>query len=328
MKGKKRLLSILLIFVCLLSVKAQTAWGKIVFAEGSSFSLIRAGKVQKVDLKTMNVYDLNLQSGDIIQTMPGCFIELYIYSAKASIQISENTSFRCDSSGLDNEQTTGELYYGRVRAKVAKLSSSGSFRLNSPSLVAGVRGTDFGVEVISVKKSSSEQTVSSQVFCFEGAVEVSSVQKNEEIEPVVIYQGEMAVQNLVSFDGKTTKQVIEKKQIDSVITDYWTNYPITEVSDSFLDTLNFLLDTQYPGIRLDKSLDFNDIQKPLVVSRSQVISKTASFLCFTVGSISCLGASYVGSVDTSTVLAKPFHEGGLMLISSGLVLSIMSLIFH
>ena len=48
-------------------------------------------------------------------------LELGIREAGAVVKIVENTSFRCSREPEDN-RTTGELYYGRVRAKVTRLA--------------------------------------------------------------------------------------------------------------------------------------------------------------------------------------------------------------
>ena len=165
---------------------AASPYATVVYAEGASFSLIRSGKTVTVSVADPATIGMEIKPGDIIRTGPSTFIEIAINPISASVQIAENTSFRCDANatGLDS---SGELYYGRIRAKVAKLSGNASYRMSSPSLTAGVRGTDFGLDVIAIRQSGAAGSTGGtqattgtaptlfRVFCFEGNVLVGSV---------------------------------------------------------------------------------------------------------------------------------------------------------
>lgn len=235
MTRKKRLPALAVCIVFSLSLAAAEPWARIVFAEGSSFNLVRSGKVQKKDVASADVIGFELASGDILQTAPSTFIELYIYNVAASVQIAENTSFRCETSGTGGE-TKGELYYGRVRAKLGKLSGSKSFRITSPSLVAGVRGTDFGCDVIAVPVSESAPgtAILSRVFCFEGSVAVNPV-KDPVSELVVVESGEMVERQLekkpTDASGSAGNEYaepvpLEKKPITDQISGFWSTRPV------------------------------------------------------------------------------------------------------
>ena len=146
----KRVYCAILVLLMTASALAAAPYATITYAEGKSFSLLRSGKQTTVSVSSPDVFGMEIVPGDVIQTGAGTFLELYINPIAASVQIAENTSFRCDADST-GAKSSGELYYGRVRAKVAKLSGSSSYRISSPSLVAGVRGTDFGCDVIAVR---------------------------------------------------------------------------------------------------------------------------------------------------------------------------------
>ena len=134
-------------------------------------------------------------SGDILQTGPSTFLELSVREPRASIQIAENTSFLCSSDSA-GRSSSGDLHYGRIRAKVATLSGNSSFRLSTPTLVAGVRGTDFGCDLLVDQDASSAEGVrmTHRVFCFSGAVLVSEITDEGSgvaAEPVELSGGDM-----------------------------------------------------------------------------------------------------------------------------------------
>ena len=96
MKGNKRLPALAACIVFSLGLAAAEPWARIVYAEGSSFNLVRSGKVLKKEVASADVIGFELASGDILQTASSTFLELYIYPVSASVQIAENTSFRCE----------------------------------------------------------------------------------------------------------------------------------------------------------------------------------------------------------------------------------------
>ncbi|MGI9102043.1 MAG: FecR domain-containing protein [Terriglobales bacterium] len=70
-----------------------------------------------------------------------------------------------------SQQTALQLYGGRVRAEVAKITrQGGSFELRTPTAVAGVIGTDFGTDASSVGTST--------FLCISGVVQVANVDPN------------------------------------------------------------------------------------------------------------------------------------------------------
>jgi len=176
---------------------AQSPYATVVYAEGRQFTIIRAGRPAVYSAEGPDAIGLAVQRGDIVQTSAGTFLEIAIHPISASVQLAENTSFRCDADE-SGKQSKGELYYGRVRAKVSKLTGSATYKITSPSLVAGVRGTDFGCDVIYVRPQAAggatgaapQSPVLNRVFCFEGSVLVVPA-ADPELQTVLIGRGEM-----------------------------------------------------------------------------------------------------------------------------------------
>ena len=106
-----------------------------------------------------------LQSGDSVRTGKGSLAEIG-FADGTSIRLGEKTSLyiqRADSA--DSADRSFKLFIGKLWAKVAKLSLKSQFTVETPTAVAGVRGTVFKVEV--------EQDSSTRVAVEEGLVEVS-----------------------------------------------------------------------------------------------------------------------------------------------------------
>ncbi len=178
-------LSLLFLCAVLLPLSAQSDddseahAGSLIYASGSGFELVRNGTKEEYDLSTDIVEGLEFRSGDYVNTFDGTFLEIQVSGSANVLKISENTSFKFDKSAQTNTSQY-EVSYGRVRARVRKLAGLEQFAISGPSMVAGVRGTDFGYDVL---YDVEEQTTIASVYCFEGKVEVEpTVQVIEEAE--------------------------------------------------------------------------------------------------------------------------------------------------
>ncbi|MFW5710995.1 MAG: FecR domain-containing protein [Spirochaetota bacterium] len=190
--GKMRIqgwLSLLFLCAVLVPLSAQidenseTDAGSLIYASGSGFEIVRNGSKEEYDLSTDIVDGLEFRAGDYVNTFDGTFLEIQISGSTNVLKISENTSFEFDQSARTNTSQY-EVSYGRVRARVRKLAGLEQFAISGPSMVAGVRGTDFGYDVL---YDVEEQSTIASVYCFEGKVEVEpTVQVIEEAE-----QGEL-----------------------------------------------------------------------------------------------------------------------------------------
>ena len=154
--------------------------GVVIYASGTGFELVRNGETREYDLSVDVAQGIELQAGDYINTYNGTFLEIQLTPSESVVKISENTSFRVESMTGDGGGSF-EITYGRVRARVKKLAGLERFSIDGPSMVAGVRGTDFGYDIIFEDTDAQERTVAS-VYCFEGEVEVETKAEAREAE--------------------------------------------------------------------------------------------------------------------------------------------------
>jgi len=187
------------------------------YSSGDDIVVIRQGK--RVAFK--DPVGLELFQGDQVQTGKAVFVEMTLYGGSAVLKLAENTTFILER--LADGQTSMQLVYGRIRAKVEKLAGTDSFSVRSTQAVAGVRGTDFGLDVITSRTLSSATTT--RAYCFEGSAEVvayvrSDVLAAEALEPIpkafIINSGEM-----VQVEGETGKTEALKSKVDQSIKDFW-----------------------------------------------------------------------------------------------------------
>ncbi len=334
MVNKRASVLFLCILLCSLSF-AAAPYASVAYAEGASFILVRNGKTTTWPVSSDAVLGMEILPGDIIQTGPSTFLELFIVPISASIQIAENTSFRCDADATGTK-STGELYYGRVRAKVAKLSGGASYRISSPSLVAGVRGTDFGCDVIAVRPSrEASGTATSamaalspilhRVFCFEGSVLVAEA-AGSTLNTVLINKNEM-VEKIVATDPTSVtpaEQVLQKKTLIPEINTFWQarpfveNVPAAAAARVSVQQGNVVVtDHFWPAGRDEEQ----------TVRKNRHLPNVAAFALVGLGSLACVGAAlYSTQVDSNAVLLPPLYSAGFVMIGSGTVLAILSLV--
>lgn len=261
MQNKTSFLAVCLVLLSALIFAAEP-YASITYAEGTGFTIIRKDKATAWPVSAPEVFGMTIERGDLIVTEASTFLEIKIHPISAKLQIAENTSFRCDADE-SGTKSSGELLYGRVRAKVTKLSSTSSYKITSPSLVAGVRGTDFGLDLIAIRPVSgktgktaagSEATgttaaapILNRVFCFEGSVEVTETSPAAaaattdtaagttptERVPVFIGKNEM-IEKLIASSGaapaSTTvniEPVLLKKAVSDEVTNFWKPHPLS-----------------------------------------------------------------------------------------------------
>jgi hypothetical protein len=210
---KRLTLALALFCVSFSFLAADGGTAVIVYATGSDISVIRDRREMKVD----EALGFVIQAGDILQTGKNTVIELSIKPKKAVIRVSGNTTLQFRGSYQTGETSLAVLY-GRVRAKVEKLIGAERFTLRNEGTVAGVRGTDFGMDVV-VSKASELGESKVNVYSFEGDLSVetalnasSAVQASS-----LIKTGEMA--EVVVKDQ--TVSLVTTKVADEV-QEYWT----------------------------------------------------------------------------------------------------------
>jgi hypothetical protein len=175
---------------------------------------------------------MRLVPGDQIQTGEKTSVELVMMPRRSRLRLSENTVVTIRDLGEDG--STGlELLYGRLRSKVVKMTSGDApYRVSSQSFIAGVRGTDFGCDVLAARPGESAST---RVYCFEGSVELKSAEaasvhegditKNEtSFVPIIVNAGKMAVIEAPSA-GKAAEVV--QGAIDADTATFWKAHEFT-----------------------------------------------------------------------------------------------------
>jgi FecR protein. len=209
----------------------SSAYAEIVFYDGADIVVLKAdGMVSSGDPMGQK-----LQSGDQVQTGAKTSVELVLMPRQSRIRLSENTAVTIRDLG-DDGATGLDLVYGRLRSKVAKLAGgSAPYKVSSQSCVAGVRGTDFGCDVLVAKSGGLAPT---RVYCFEGSVEVAPLSVITEAAPsgaapaeqakaeaIVITAGGMALVEAAS-QGKAVSVV--QKPIDAEVSNFWKANDFTE----------------------------------------------------------------------------------------------------
>ncbi len=196
------------------------------YAEGKDFSLVRANQRSVFAADDPDALGMEIQEGDLLQTGSRTFVEVQLLPRGTVMKIAENSSFLFKGFGAGGDAVSLGLIYGRVRAKVAKVSGTDSFTIRSGNTIAGVRGTDFGVDAILTPLSNpgsgppSQPTV--QVYCFSGEVAVVPSTTEEYIRPdapaVTVKKDE-----LVSVDVSQALPLVERRPLDEKTLAYWSS---------------------------------------------------------------------------------------------------------
>jgi len=209
-------------------VVSQTpAYGEIVFAEGREFTIVRAGEAQTFQTHENDVLGYRLQKGDLVQTGPATLVEIQLLPKGTVLKLAENTSFLIQGLGNTGEPVTLSLVYGRVRAKVAKLSGKESFSIRSGASVAGVRGTDFGFDMV-LKPTEGGGTAAlvplAEVYCFSGEVEVAPLwPETLAAAGIAPTTGTVIIKanQLVAIDLSRSLPVVERRSVDAEVKAFW-----------------------------------------------------------------------------------------------------------
>jgi len=106
---------------------------------------------------------------DLVKTEKGGRARITL-ADQSILSLGSQAELRIVKHDAKSQQTALEMAYGRVRAQVANITrDGGSFELRTPTAVAGVIGTDFGVDSSSVGGDT--------FVCLAGAVQISNSNK-------------------------------------------------------------------------------------------------------------------------------------------------------
>ena len=214
------ILSLSLTFTTVLSAQ-ETA--EVVYAEGEGFTLVRQGNPEFYDLYAQPAEGMVLQPGDVILTEQDTWMEIEINHTGSLIKIAENTTFSINS--LENRGGVFGVSYGRIRAKVEKLTEDSPFWIQGSDTVAGVRGTDFGYDLF-YERESPERT-KTDVYCFKGKVEVvklpgpvSSEADEGEASKQKASSVMLGKNEMVSVDSDSDED-LEKEKVSRELKEFW-----------------------------------------------------------------------------------------------------------
>ncbi len=144
---------------------------QVVYPAGGGFTVVRGDEPVFYSVRDQQTLGMELLPGDEIQTESGTYLELNLMDSGSIIKIAENTTFRIKAVSRKGGGRF-DLAYGRVRAKVNRLVQEDDFSISGQETVAGVRGTDFGYDLL-YEQEGKESAARTRVYCFEGSVEVS-----------------------------------------------------------------------------------------------------------------------------------------------------------
>ena len=214
------------LFFCLLFIIPSILQGQekaeIVYAQGEGFTLVREGKSVYYDLYEEPAEGMVLWPGDVILTEQDSWMEIEINGTGSLIKIAENTTFSIDS--LENRGGTFGVSYGRIRAKVEKLTDDSPFWIQGVDTVAGVRGTDFGYDLFFNREKPGKART--DVYCFQGKVEVVKLETREETEgealdtetrPQSVILGRNEMVSVYSDSDET----LGKERVSAELKEFW-----------------------------------------------------------------------------------------------------------
>jgi len=117
----------------------------------------------------MASYGMELTWNDIVQTDPNGRVRVRM-TDDSLLSIGANSELRITSHDPKSHRTQVELAYGLLRAQIKKLAVGDVFEVQTPSAVAGVIVTDFGID------ASDPNHV--KFICIEGTVQIKSLDPN------------------------------------------------------------------------------------------------------------------------------------------------------
>lgn len=111
-------------------------------------------------------YGMELTWNDTVQTDPNGRVRIRM-NDDSLLSIGANSQLRISSHDSQTHKTQVELAYGLLRAQIKKLAAGEVFEVRTPTAVAGVIGTDFGID------ATDPQHV--KFICLEGRVQIRSL---------------------------------------------------------------------------------------------------------------------------------------------------------
>ncbi len=114
-------------------------------------------------------YGMELTWNDAVQTDPTGRVRIRMNDGSL-LSIGANSELRVTNHDAQSHKTQIQLAYGLLRAQIKKLAAGEEFEVRTPTAVAGVIGTDFGID------ASDPEHV--KFICLEGRVQIKSLDPN------------------------------------------------------------------------------------------------------------------------------------------------------
>lgn len=203
--GSVRILLFFLVAPASLVAQAEESYAFVIYAEGYDLSVYRNGELMTYDVLVDDVIGMPLLPGDLVQTDAQTFVEIQVMPSRTVVKVAENTTFEIERIGGAGGGTFN-MAYGRVRARVERITGDDPFQIRGFTAVAGVRGTDFGYDLVVERQATSE--LQTKVYVFEGEVDVTETLR------------EVAPEETVPREPVTSQRVrIGANEMVSVVTD-------------------------------------------------------------------------------------------------------------
>ncbi|HSV56665.1 MAG TPA: FecR family protein [Magnetospirillaceae bacterium] len=182
-------------------------WAEIEHATGRDVQVLREGRPVAI----LEPIGFRLSEGDQVQTGDGTFLEIRLRPEGGRILIAENTVFILTSLSGTRERAF-HLVYGRVRAKADRPARGTVFNIRSDSVSAGVRGIDFGYDVLTVPAAGSgAQVPVSRIYAFDGSAVVTVIPAPDaEPEDIRVRAGSMVTVEKVDGRWVPTRMALDE----------------------------------------------------------------------------------------------------------------------
>ncbi|MEE8440817.1 MAG: FecR family protein [Spirochaetia bacterium] len=234
----------------------ESSFGVVIYADGNVVSVIRDLRRTEYDAFTGELLGFAVYPGDIIQTDPDTYVEIQLLPSRSVVKVAENTSFTIEQISATGDGVF-DLAYGRLRARVNRLAGESPFEIRGVGATAGVRGTDFGTDVI-VRPAGGESLT--LIYCFEGEVQVVVADQPSGTEPIVVTANQMITATTLSptaaaaAAGGTSVPSIEVEPLLPAISEFWQREDfVVEPEDAELVLAEF------PHLRADATDRLGDV---------------------------------------------------------------------
>ncbi len=199
---RKKIIKLLLAFLIIkgYAYSSSISYNEVIAYRiyGKAYRITSKGKKIRIHIKD------KLYKGDTIMTTPHSELILAFIS-KTPILVKIKGGSKVKLIKIEDKKVL-EIKNGGIFSKLRKLKRNESFLVNTPSIVAGVRGTEFVVEV---KDKNHDNKKDTTLITTEGKVEVKRKQNPSE---KVYVDKDKKVEELNNILAKLTPRAISKRE--------------------------------------------------------------------------------------------------------------------